>query len=108
MAEAEAGGAEDSAEEEEEIPTMQKVAILMVSLGEDASGEVMKHLSDFEIEEITQAIAGLKNIGTDLMDSVLEEFEQSLLAGLVGIGGRIVNHRCQLSLQPSDAVLLAL
>ena len=43
-------------EEESELPTMQKVAILFISLGEDVSGEVMKHLSDFEIEEITQAI----------------------------------------------------
>jgi len=60
---------------------MQKVAILFVALGETVSGEVMKHLSDQEIEEITQAIAGLKNIRTEIMDSVLEEFEQSLLAG---------------------------
>ena len=48
----------------------------------------MKHLTDFEIEEITQAIAGLKNIGTELMDQVLEGFEQSLLAGeWVSTGG---------------------
>ena len=68
-------------EEEVELPIMQKVAILFVAMGEEVSGEVMKHLSDFEIEEITQAIAGLQNIGTDMMDSVLEEFEHSLLAG---------------------------
>ena len=75
-------------EEEAELPLMQKVAILFVALGEDVSGEVMKHLTDFEIEEITQAIAGLQNIGTDTMDSVLEEFEQSLLAGeWVSTGG---------------------
>ena len=67
--------------EEAELPMMQKVAILFVALGETVSGEVMKHLSDQEIEEITQAIAGLKNIHTEIMDSVLEEFEQSLLAG---------------------------
>ena len=86
MAEDEAGA--DGADEDSEIPTMQKVAILMVSLGEDVSGEVMKHLTDFEIEEITQAIAGLKNIGTELMDQVLEEFEQSLMAGeWVSTGG---------------------
>jgi flagellar motor switch protein FliG len=60
---------------------MQKVAILMVALGEDASGEVMKHLSDFEIEEITQAIAALKTVPTDLMNTVLEDFEQHLMAG---------------------------
>jgi flagellar motor switch protein FliG len=78
-------------EEEEgdaEIPTMQKIAILMVSLGGEVSGEVMKHLGDYEIEQITQAIASLKNIGTDVMSQVLEEFEQSLLAGeWVSTGG---------------------
>ena len=55
---------------------MQKVGIVMV-----AQGEVMKHLSDFEIEEMTQAIAALKNVHIDLMDRILEEFEQHLMAG---------------------------
>ena len=71
----------NSAEEEADIPLQQKVAIVMVALGEEVSGEVMKHLSDFEIEEITQAIAGLKNISVDVMDKILEEFEQHLIAG---------------------------
>jgi len=53
----------------------------MVALGEDVSGEVMKHLSDYEIEEITQAIAGLKNVSVEVMDRVIEEFEQLLMAG---------------------------
>ena len=68
-------------EGEPELPLTQKVAIVMVALGEEVSGEVMKHLSDFEIEEITQAIASLKNVPTDLMDTVLQEFEQHLMAG---------------------------
>ena len=67
--------------EEEEIPLDQKVAIVMVALGEEVSGEVMKFLSDYEIEEITQAIASLKTISVELMDKVLEDFEQHLLAG---------------------------
>jgi flagellar motor switch protein FliG len=67
--------------EEEEIPLDQKVAIVMVALGEEVSGEVMKFLSDYEIEEITQGIASLKNISVELMDRVLEDFEQHLLAG---------------------------
>ena len=66
-------------EEGNEIPLQQKVAIVMVALGEEVSGEVLKHLHDYEIEEITQAIAGLKNISVELMDRVLEEFEQHLL-----------------------------
>ncbi|MFT5376318.1 MAG: flagellar motor switch protein FliG [Candidatus Latescibacterota bacterium] len=60
---------------------MQKVAIVMVALGEEVSGEIMKHLSDYEIEEITQAIAALKNVSVELMDKVIEEFEQLMLAG---------------------------
>ena len=78
----------DEGEEESEIPVKQKVAIVMVALGEEASGEVTKHLSDFEIEEITQSIAGLKNIGVDVMDKILEEFETHLMAGdWIGQGG---------------------
>ena len=61
-------------EEEQSIPLMQKVAIVMVALGEEVSGEIMKHLSDYEIEEITQAIASLKNVNVELMDRVIEEF----------------------------------
>jgi flagellar motility protein MotE (MotC chaperone) len=67
--------------EEEGLSTLHKVAILMVAPGEESSGQVMKFLSDFEIEEITQAIAALKNVTPAVMDQVLEEFEQHLLAG---------------------------
>ena len=41
----------------------------------------MKFLSDYEIEELTQAMASLKNVTPAVMDQVLEEFEQHLLAG---------------------------
>ena len=64
-----------------DLPLMQKVAVIMVGLGEEVAGEVMKHLTDYEIEEITQAITGLKNISNELIDRVFEEFEQHLLAG---------------------------
>ena len=68
-------------EEDEGLPTLQKMAILMVALGQEASGQVMKFLNDVEIEEITQAIADLKSVAPQVMDRVLEEFEQHLLAG---------------------------
>ena len=68
-------------ESEEALSVLQKVAILMVAIGQDASGQVMKFLSDYEIEEITQAVADLKNVTPKLMDLVLEDFESFLLAG---------------------------
>ncbi len=78
---AEADVDQQGEDDEPELPVRQKVGIVMVALGEEVSGEVMKHLSDFEIEEITGAIAALKNIGTEVIDRVLEEFEQHLMAG---------------------------
>ena len=67
--------------EDREIPMRQKVGIVMVALGQEVAGEVMKHLSDYEVEEITQSIASLKTIPTDIIDYVLEEFEHHLMAG---------------------------
>jgi flagellar motor switch protein FliG len=62
-------------------PVMQTIATLFVALGQETSGEVMKYLSDYEIEEITQSIANLKNVTVEKQDKVLEEFEQHLMAG---------------------------
>ncbi|MFH1568173.1 MAG: flagellar motor switch protein FliG, partial [Gemmatimonadota bacterium] len=71
----------DDDEREAELPLMQKVAILFVALGQETAGEVMKFLSDYEIEEVTQAVANLKNVTVPMQDKVLNEFEQHLLAG---------------------------
>ena len=53
----------------------------MLALGEETSGEVMKYLTDREVEEITEALAPLKHVSADVMDQVLEEFEAGLMAG---------------------------
>jgi len=68
-------------EEGPELDPMQRIAIIMIALGEEVSGEVMKHLGEYEIEEITQAIANLKSLPNSIVDQALEEFEQHLLAG---------------------------
>ncbi|MFC1525951.1 flagellar motor switch protein FliG [Candidatus Latescibacterota bacterium] len=71
----------DPVEEDHELPIMQQMAILFVALGQDTAGEVMKFLSDFEIEEITQAVANLKNVTVPMQDKVLVAFEHHLLGG---------------------------
>ncbi len=67
--------------EEEELTSREKAAILMVALGEETAGEIMKYLADFEIEEMTQIITELRNLPTAIQDRILEEFEQHLIAG---------------------------
>ena len=72
---------------EEEIPFIEKIAIVMVALGEEVSGEVMKHLSDYEIEKITQAIAGLKNLSIEVWTEFLRISRRTLwlVSGLVKV-----------------------
>lgn len=68
-------------EEVEETGAREKVAILMISLGQEATAEVMKYLNDGEIENIAQSISELDVVTTEQEDDVLEEFEQLLVAG---------------------------
>jgi flagellar motor switch protein FliG len=68
-------------EEDIDLTPRERAAILMVALGEEAAGEVMKYLGDFEIEELTQTITELESLPTSLQDQVLQDFEQHLLAG---------------------------
>ena len=64
-----------------DLTPRQKVAILMIALGQEAAAQILKYLSDYEIEEITQAIAELKTVTTEQEDEVLQEFQQLLMAG---------------------------
>jgi len=67
--------------EESDLTPHQRVAVLMVALGQESAAEVLKFLSDFEIEQITHTIAELKHLPIEVQDEVLAEFEQHLLAG---------------------------
>ena len=67
--------------DDDEVSAGTKVAILMISLDQETTAEVVKYLSDMEIEGIAQKIAELEIVTTEQEDAVLEEFEQMLIAG---------------------------
>ena len=58
----------------------EKAAILLVSLGQDASAEVFKHLRQEEIDELTLEIAGMGHIAPERKQSVVEEFYEVAVA----------------------------
>ena len=68
-------------EEETELSARERVAVMMVALGQESAADIMKFLTDYEIEEITHSIAELKHLPIDVQDEVLADFEQHLLAG---------------------------
>jgi flagellar motor switch protein FliG len=66
--------------QDEKLAGYQKAAVFLVTLGEDSSAEILKHLSEDEVNLVTQAVARIPNINATQADSILEEFYQMSLA----------------------------
>ncbi|UMZ73357.1 flagellar motor switch protein FliG [Natranaerofaba carboxydovora] len=64
----------------EELTPRQKAAVLMISLGSDTSAEVMKHLSEEEIEQLTLEIANVRKVESEKREEVIEEFHSMAVA----------------------------
>lgn len=58
----------------------QKAAILLISLGPDLSGHVLKYLREDQIEELTLEIATMRRVEPEIADGVLLEFHELCLA----------------------------
>ncbi|CAK7028623.1 flagellar motor switch protein FliG [Kerstersia gyiorum] len=59
---------------ETELNGLQKSAILMLSLGEDSAAAVFRHLQGTEVQELGAAIANLKQISRQDVNSTLSSF----------------------------------
>lgn len=55
---------------------LQRCAILMMSLGEDAAAEVFKHLNAREVQAIGSSMANLRQVSREEVVNVLEDFRQ--------------------------------
>jgi flagellar motor switch protein FliG len=69
-----------SGSDREKIPGVRKAAILMVMLGDEASGSILKQLDEDEIQEISQEIARVHSLTPEEAEGVLDEFYQMMLA----------------------------
>ncbi len=63
-----------------ELPNKTKAAILMMVIGPDISGEVVKHLSDADIETLALEVARLDKVFPEVREQVIEEFYELAIA----------------------------
>jgi flagellar motor switch protein FliG len=56
---------------------LRKAAIFLISIGEQASAEVLKRLGENEVKAVSKAIVRLDNVANDETEAVLEEIYQS-------------------------------
>ena len=66
-----------------------KAAIVMLLLGEDATSEVFRHLSEDEIERLAKEMAELGQVSAKMSESVLDEFHQTVVASEFATRGDI-------------------
>ena len=71
---------EDKAGMRQNLTGKQKAAMLLISIGPEKSAEILRHLKEEEIEEITKAIAGIKKLKNTYQEKVIEEFYNLSLA----------------------------
>jgi flagellar motor switch protein FliG len=62
------------------IPGIRKAAILLVTLGEEASAELLKQLEEEEVQTIGREVARLNSISAEQCEEILAEFHQMSLA----------------------------
>ncbi|MDR3288303.1 MAG: flagellar motor switch protein FliG [Peptococcaceae bacterium] len=59
---------------------LQKAAVLLVSLGPENSAQVIKNMSENEIEQLTLEMANMRKVSPETRDQVIEEFHQMCMA----------------------------
>ena len=71
----------------DELSGWRRVATLLVSFGEELAAEMMQHLDDDEVEQITRVIADLKSVPREQQRQVVAEFEAKLSSGALPAAG---------------------
>ncbi|MCE1249397.1 MAG: flagellar motor switch protein FliG [Comamonadaceae bacterium] len=87
---------------------LNDAAILLISLGEEAAGEVFKHLSPKEVQKLGETIARMRAISRDKVDDIVSRFSEDAAAQslLVSDTGNYVRSVLKRALGDDKASLL--
>jgi flagellar motor switch protein FliG len=61
-------------------PGLRKAAVLMIILGDQISGEILRELDEEEVQALGREVARITSISNDQAETVLEEFYQMSMA----------------------------
>lgn len=78
----------ESPTKEATLAGIRKVAILMIILGDQVTGEILREMDEEEVQAIGHEVARITSISNDQAEAILEEFYQMTMAhGFVLKGG---------------------
>lgn len=84
----------------------QKAAILMLSLAEDQSGRIFAMMDDEEIKEMSQVMAGLGTISSNVVERLFVEFADQISSTGSLVGSLESTERLLMKSLPNDRVSL--
>ncbi len=64
----------------ENLTGRQKAAILIISIGVESAAQIFKNIKDKDIEKLSIEIANMKDVSSTIMEAVVEEFYQMVMA----------------------------
>ena len=64
----------------ENLNGKQKAAILVIALGVEAASQIFKHMKDKDVERLSIEVANMKDVSSTVMEAVVEEFYQMVMA----------------------------
>jgi flagellar motor switch protein FliG len=91
------------------VSGLQKAAILLVLLGDEAASAVYKHLNESELQLLSQEIASLTNVSPTLADQTLREYlrlsmrSEGMAGGGLEIAGKYLTKA--IGAEPARAVM---
>ncbi|MDR5726448.1 MAG: flagellar motor switch protein FliG [Terriglobia bacterium] len=59
-----------------DLPPLRKAAVLMITIGDELARAMYQHLSERELQLLTEEIASVRDVSPELATGVLEEFHQ--------------------------------
>jgi flagellar motor switch protein FliG len=75
------------------LTDVEKSAVVMLSIGEEAAAEVMKHMSQLEINLLSVAMARVANVSKSAVTEIFQEFIDTMLQETsIGIGAEAYVH----------------
>src|SRR6202451_4828054 len=78
MAETENGNAAIQKRQSANLSGVRKAAVLLVAVGEEVAGEILRALPDVDVQRLTEELADLRGISPELSFEILEEFWELL------------------------------
>ena len=73
---------------DDKLKGRKKAAALLITLGKERSSEILRHLSDEDIERLTWEISAMGELKSDQRKEVIEDFEESAVArNVISLGG---------------------